>query len=202
MLPEPLSKLLAQQLLFILEVDKLKNVLRKNHVLTAPRKENSAEHSWHLILMAMVLVEYSNEKIDLLQTLKLLAIHDLVEIEAGDTFLYARGDAETLFSKEFQAAEKIFNLLPKEQREAFLNLWLEFEKGTTSEARFAKSLDRFLPMLLNFSSNGNIWREFSITPSMVLQKNESIKEGSQQLWIAAQQLIDKAIQNNFFKEPI
>ncbi|MBX9742353.1 MAG: HD domain-containing protein [Chthoniobacterales bacterium] len=200
MLPSSLPKLLTQQLAFILEIDKLKTILRKNHTLTAKRRENSAEHSWHLILAAMVLSEYSNEKIDLLQALKLLAIHDLVEIEAGDTFLYDRHDEEGLFLKERQAAEKTFSLLPKEQAQSFLDLWLEFEKGVTPEARFAKSLDRFLPMLLNFSSGGGTWKEFSITPSMILQKNEHIKNGSSQLWTAAQEFIKEAVQKGCFPE--
>lgn len=200
MLPASLPKQLTQQLLFIVEVDKLKSILRKNPTLAAKRRENSAEHSWHLIVAAMALAEYSNEKIDLLQTLKLLAVHDLVEIEAGDTFLYERNNEEELFLKELHGAKKIFSFLPKEQAQAFLDLWLEFEKGTTLEARFARALDRFLPMLINFSSGGGTWREFSITPSMVLKKNASIQQGSQQLWMAAQELIEKAIENGYFSK--
>lgn len=198
MLPSSFPKLLTEQLSFLVEIDQLKNILRKHKVLGTSRRENSAEHSWHLVIAAMVLANYSNEPIDLLHTLKLLAIHDLVEIEAGDTFLYDRNDEHALFLKERHAAEKIFGLLPKEQSQTFLNLWLEFEEGTTSEAAFAKSLDRFLAMLLNFSSGGGTWKEFSITPSMALEKNAMIKKGSQELWKTAQALVEEATQKGLF----
>ncbi|MBM3857259.1 MAG: HD domain-containing protein [Verrucomicrobia bacterium] len=198
MTPSSLPTLLTAQLAFLVEIDQLKNILRKHKVLGTSRRENSAEHSWHLVIAAMVLAEYSNEPIDLLHTLKLLAIHDLVEIEAGDTFLYDRKDEHALFLKERQAAEKIFGLLPKQQSQAFLNLWLEFEDGATPEAAFAKSLDRFLAMLLNFSSGGGTWKEFSITPSMALEKNALIQKGSEELWKTAQTLIVEATQKNYF----
>lgn len=173
---------LERQINFILEVDKLKNIVRQNYLTDGSRKEDDADHSWHLALMCAVLSEYANEKIDVLKTMTMVLIHDLVEIDAGDTYAY---DPEANVSKkdrELQAADRIFQLLPEDQAEYMRSLWDEFEEGNTPEARFAATLDRFQPLLLNAKSNGKSWKEHEVTMSQVLKRNESTPLGSEKLW--------------------
>ncbi len=173
---------LEQQINFIMEVDKLKNIVRQNYLADGSRKEDDADHSWHLALMCAILSEHSNQKIDMVKTMIMVLIHDLVEIDAGDTYAY---DAEFNLSKqerELAAAERIFNLLPEDQAEEMRSLWDEFEANETPEAKFASTLDRVQPFLLNAASNGKSWKEHGVTFSQVMKRNEVTPDGSEALW--------------------
>src|SRR5688572_6162224 len=182
---------LSKQLQFIIELDKLKSVYRRTYLIDADRRENSAEHSWHLGLLAMVLSEYSNEPVDTCKVVKMVLIHDVVEIDAGDTYIYdAQGNK---LERERIAAERIFGMLPSDQAEEFRNLWEEFESRATPEARFASALDRFIPQLHNFHTEGRSWREHGITAELILARNAEISYGSETLWHWTQVLIDDAI---------
>jgi len=189
-----LNKKLKQQISFILEIDKLKTVLRKTKILHEDRLENSAEHSWQLALAALILSEYANEKVDVNHVIKMLLVHDLVEVYSGDTFHYHKEADETLVAREMEAAKKIFGILSEEQGKELLALWMEFENQRTPEAQFAASIDRLIPMLMNSYSGGKAWKEFSITSKQVLDKNQHIKNGSTVLWDFAQELIQGAIE--------
>ncbi len=180
-----------KQMQFILEVDKLKTINRQTYLSSELRKENDAEHSWHLALMCMVLGEYSNEDIDLFKVMSMVLIHDIVEIDAGDTYIYDDAGNETKSEREKLAADRIFNLLPKEQADHFISLWEEFELRETKEAKFAATLDRMQPVLLNDAANGLAWREHNVRKEQVYKKNEHTKEGSTQLWDYMQKIIEK-----------
>ncbi len=173
---------LEQQISFILEVDKLKNIIRQNYITDGSRREDDADHSWHLALMCAILSEYSNEGIDIAKTMKMLLIHDIIEIDAGDTYAY---DPEANVSKrerELAAADRIFNLLPADQAAELRALWDEFEENATAEARFASTLDRLQPFLLNSASNGKSWKEHKVTFSQVMKRNAATPLGSEALW--------------------
>ena len=191
--------LFKQQLDFIKEIDKVKSIYRKSKTFTGEKYENDAEHSWHICLMAMTLAEYANEKIDILKVIKMLLIHDIVEIDAGDTFLYAENRDE-VFEKEKKSAERIFGLLPNKQFEEFMNLWLEFENKNTPESKFAGSLDRLHPMLSNYINDGATWKENNVSQEMVHKKNRCIEEGSQKLWEYAKTIISKSTDKGFLKQ--
>ncbi len=194
------SAKLQQQIEFIIEIDKLKTILRKTKILNSDRRENSAEHSWQLALGAMILSEHCNEAINVAHVIKMLLVHDLVEIYAGDVFLYDKPSDDSLFKKEMEAAEKIFSILPKEQNEELLELWKEFDSQQTPEAQFANSIDRLIPMLLNFSSEGSAWKEFSITANQAIDKNKHIRNASQTLWNLAEQIINDAVKKGYLIE--
>lgn len=173
---------LEEQMKFILEVDKLKSIIRQNYLANQSRKEDDADHSWHLALMCALLSEHSNEEIDVMKTMTMVLIHDIVEIDAGDTYAY---DAQANVSKqerELAAADRIFNLLPQDQAQEMRSLWDEFEEGNTPEAKFAATLDRLQPFLLNANSDGKSWKEHGVTFSQVMQRNEVTHEGSEALW--------------------
>jgi len=180
---------LQHQLEFLLEIDRLKQVLRRSYLIGAERRENSAEHSWHLAVAAMVLAEYAREEIDLSQVIRLVLVHDLVEIDAGDTFVYDDTGNATKAIKEMAAAERVFGLLPEEQRQDLMNLWLEFEARQTPEAKFASALDRLLPILHNAFNQGRSWKEHGIRREQALSKNRLIDDGAPAIWEAAQALI-------------
>jgi putative hydrolase of HD superfamily len=188
---------LNQQIRFILEVDKLKSVLRQNYIVADDRRENAAEHSWHLALMAMLLIEYANSEMDLGHVLELLLIHDLVEVYAGDTYCYDDIEIQDQAEREGQAAKKLFDLLPTDQSLWLNQHWKEFEEKRSSEAKFAASLDRLLPLLLNYYSEGRSWKEHGITADQVLARNRPIHEGSKHLWSFAQKLIEDAISKGY-----
>lgn len=174
---------LKQQIGFIVEVDKLKNIIRQNYLADGSRKEDDADHSWHLALMCVILAEYANEEIDVLKTVKMLLIHDLVEIDAGDTYAYDTTGAErSKKERENRAADRIFRLLPEDQAQQLRALWDEFEECKTAEARFASVMDRLQPFLLNRASNGRSWKEHGVTKSQVLKRNANNHEGSKDLW--------------------
>ena len=154
-----MNRLLAQ-IAFIKEIDKLKYIKRKTKLFNSERQENDAEHSWHLAMMVIVLAEHSNEAIDVLKVIKMVLIHDIVEIDSGDIFIFDTTKNHDNTKEELKAAKRIFGLLPDEQSMDLIALWLEFEQGKTNEAKFAKAMDRFEPILQNASNNGGTWREY------------------------------------------
>lgn len=189
---------LEQQIRFILEIDKLKQIYRKSRIIGKERFENDAEHTWHLAMMAMILHEHANEpKPDLLKSLKMLLIHDLVEIDAGDTFAYDEKGLEGKYDREMAAAQRIFGILPDDQKQECIVLWEEFEARETSESRFASAVDRLQPMLLNFENEGQSWNEHGITSDRVLARNRQIGEGASELWSYAERLVAEAVEKGF-----
>ena len=173
---------LKKQMEFIIEVDKLKDIIRQTNLTNGERKENDAEHSWHLALMAVFLSEYAKEPVDVLQVIKMVLIHDLVEIDAGDTYLYDEAGNGTKAAREQKAAERIFNILPGDQAEELFKLWQEFEDRKTPESKFANTLDRIQPVLLNDATEGRAWREHDVCIDQIMSKNEYTSQGSDVLW--------------------
>ena len=187
---------LEKQLDFIREIDKEKEIFRQTYLADASRKENDAEHAWHMAIMTMLLSEYANEKIDVLKTVGMLLIHDIVEIDAGDTYAYDEAGKATQHEREQKAAERIYGLLPKEQGEPLLKLWEEFEEQQTPEAKFAHTMDNIQPMLLNDASEGLSWREHGVKLSQILKRNERTAQGSQQIWdYALNNILKKNVEN-------
>lgn len=184
---------LADQIRFVVEIDRLKQVLRRTLVTDGTRRENSAEHSWHLAIMALVLADAADAPVDALRVARLLLVHDVGEVDAGDTFVYDTDGQATKAERERQAADRLFGLLPDGQGDELRACWHEFEDGTSPEARFARSLDRLQPLLLNYSSAGQAWREHGITADQVRAVNKTIGDGSTELWTLAQQVIDDAV---------
>ncbi|MBL7818038.1 MAG: HD domain-containing protein [Saprospiraceae bacterium] len=184
---------LLKQVNFIKEIDKLKYIQRKTKLFNSDRNENDAEHSWHLAMMTIVLAEHADHAIDVLKVLKMVLIHDIVEIDAGDTFIYDTLKNHTNTDQELMAAKRIFGLLPQEQAEEFIAIWQEFESGVTNEAKFAKSMDRFEPLLQNTSNNGGTWKEFNVPYEKVYDKKKAIKDGSATIWAYAENLINESV---------
>jgi len=180
---------LQKQIAFIIEIDQLKKVFRKTCLFESDRHENDAEHSWHLAMMAMVLAEHANASIDLNRVIKMLLIHDIVEIDAGDTFLFDTQKNHDNTVEELEAAKRIFGLLPEEQAHELTELWLEFEHAQTDDAKFAKAIDRLAPMMQNASNGGGTWKEFGVPEATVFDKKKRIGDGSEKLWEYAQDLI-------------
>ena len=179
---------------FILEIDKLKHVLRQTYTTTKIRHENSSEHSWHIALMAIILQEHSkHSNINLLKVVKMLLIHDIVEIDAGDTFLYDIQAQKTKPENEAKAAKRIFNILPKDQAKNLQNLWKEFEENKTPTAQFANALDRLQPIINNYHTNGKAWQQNNVKKYQIEASNTDIEKGSPTLWEYATVLIKKAI---------
>jgi len=189
-----MEKRVRQQIDFIVEADKLKNVIRRNYLTDDSRRENSAEHSWHTILMAFLLFEYAENKqnLNLLHIIKMITIHDIVEIEAGDTFMFDDEANKNKFDRENQAAKKIFTLLPYDQGKEYYELWLEFEKEETADAIFAASVDKIMPVLLNTRSNGTSWREAGITAETVFNTLKAIKKGPRKIQQLLEELVSSA----------
>lgn len=191
---------MQQQLALVLELDQLKNVLRRTRIKSADgRAENSAEHSWHVAMMALLMEEHANQPVDIARVLKMLLMHDMVEIDAGDTFVYDSVASAQQAEKEWAAAERLFGMLPKEQGEELFTLWREFEAAETADARFAKALDRLIPMLLNYHNQGQSWLENGVTRQQALTVNRRIDDGSHALWDYAQQMIEHATQQGWLK---
>ncbi len=185
---------LRRQIAFITEADKLKEIFRQTLVTQSRRSENSAEHSWHFALMIIVLAEHSNHQpLDVLRVLKMVLIHDLVEIDAGDTFAYDTKNMADQHEREVRAATRIFGLLPPDQTADFRALWDEFEAQATPEARFAAACDRFHPMLLNCLTDGHAWQKHGVTQDRVLARNAHVAQGSETLWEYAVRMIDDAV---------
>lgn len=173
---------LNQQFDFCLEADKEKFIGRQTYLSDGIRKENDAEHAWHMAVMALVLGEYSNDKIDLLKTISMILIHDIVEIDAGDTYAYDEQRKKSQKSREIAAADRIFVLLPEDQQKKFRLLWEEFEAAETPEARFARAMDNVQPIMLNNATKGKSWEERNVHLSQILKRNQITPEGSQTLW--------------------
>ena len=186
------SQRLAKQLTFITEIDRLKQVLRQTTLLDASRRENSAEHSWHLAVMASVLLEYAPPETDLTRVLEMLLLHDIVEIDAGDTFAYDAAANLDKAEREQAAAARIFGLLPSDIETRLRGLWEEFEDGATSEARFANALDRLQPFLHNYYTQGGTWQAHGITRAQVLERMRPIERGLPALWPYVLERIDEA----------
>ena len=192
-LGEGIPERLRRQLEFILEIDRLKSVLRRSYLIEIDRHENSAEHSWHLVVAAMVLAEHAKERIDVSKVIRLVLVHDLVEIDAGDTFIY--DDAANLgkAAREQEAANRLFGVLPEDQAQTVMALWREFEDRQTPEAKFAFALDRLLPILHNVFTQGGSWKEHGIRQEQALTKNRPIEDGSPVLWQAVESLITQTL---------
>ncbi|MES2380919.1 MAG: HD domain-containing protein [Bacteroidota bacterium] len=188
---------LLKQVSFIKEIDKLKYIQRKTKLFNSDRNENDAEHSWHLAMMTIVLAEHANKPIDVLKVLKMVLIHDIVEIDAGDTFLYDTQKNHINTDEELIAAKRIFGLLPTEQAAEFIAIWQEFEEGLTDEAKFAKSMDRFEPLLQNTTNNGGTWKEFNVPYEKVYDKKKNIQHGSTAIWEYAESLINESVDKGF-----
>lgn len=184
---------LARQIRFTVELDKLKQVLRRNSLGDGSRRENSAEHSWHLATMAAILAEHANTAVDIGRVMRMLLVHDVVEIDAGDTFAYDLDGLLDQAEREIRAADRIFSLLPPDQTEEVRGLWEEFEAGETAEARFAVALDRFQPLLQNFECGGGTWRSYGISLEMVRARCAPIIEGSAALAAYTEALIAEAV---------
>lgn len=192
---------LHQQIRFIVEIDRLKNILRRSYITDAERRENSAEHSWHLAVMAMLLAEHADERVDLCHVLRMLLVHDIVEIDAGDTFCYDKKGALDKAEREHRAADRIFGLLPEDQARELRVLWDEFEEQVTPEARFAMALDRLMPLLHNYHTRGKSWREHGITSDQVIAQNACMGNGSGRLWRFARSFIEDAVAKGFLAGP-
>lgn len=178
---------LDQQIAFCKEIDKEKFIGRQTYLTGATRKENDAEHAWHMAIMTLLLSEYANEKIDVLKTISMLLIHDLVEIDAGDTYAYDEEAKLSQRERELKAADRIFSMLPKDQGTKLRSLWDEFEEGTSPEAEFAHTMDNIQPTMLNAATNGQAWKERGVHLSQILKRNSNTAAGSQTLWDYAYQ---------------
>ena len=185
---------LEQQLQFILEIDKVKKIIRQTPLSDASRKENDAEHSWHIALMAYLLQEYVEEPVEVSKVMLMVLIHDLVEIDAGDTYAYDEEGAKTKDERERKAADRIFGLLPEDQGVYLKALWEEFEAYETAEAKYAHMLDNFQPLLLNDAAGGISWTEHQVKKSQIYKRNEKVEETSVTIWKCMQNKIDKHIQ--------
>lgn len=193
---------LKQQLDFIIEVDKLKHVFRQTVLMDSSRRENDAEHSWHLALMAVLLAEHANwPDINLLKVIKMVLVHDIVEIDSGDTFCYDEEGYRTKAARENAAADRLFAILPEDQGEEIRALWEEFDARQSREARFAAALDRLQPMLHNYNTNGRTWQEHGVTSDQVMARNRHIAEGSAALWRYAEAMIHDAVEQGILATP-
>lgn len=182
-----------KQVAFILEADKEKNILRQTHLSGHGRRENDAEHAWHMAIMVYLLKEYANEEIDVAKTMMMALIHDIVEIDAGDTYAYDSKGLETQKEREKQAAERIFGLLPDDQKEDLKSLFEEFETNETPEARFVHAMDNFQPLLLNNSNDGGDWKEHKVSKSQVMKRHQKTKLGSDEIGEYTESLIEENV---------
>lgn len=187
-----------RQIDFILEADRLKKIARRTTLLDVSRQENSAEHSWHIALLVLILAEYAADTdLDLLQVIKLLLIHDLVEIDAGDTYCYDEVGGQDQQKREIKAAERIFNILPADQADAFRALWDEYEARATPESKFANALDRPQPFLHNYFTRGYTWQKHGIHKNQVIARMQLVNDGSHFLGDYVSRLIDDAVKQGF-----
>ena len=185
---------IEQQAAFAVEIDKVKNIFRQTWLADGSRKENDAEHALHAALMAVLLAEYSNEPIDILKVVKMLLLHDLVEIDAGDSYAYDEAAQATAHEREQKAADRIFGMLPKDQRQEFRGLWDEFEEYETPEAKFAHVMDNFQPLLLNDAADGKGWKEHQVKRANIEKRNRKTSKGSKRINEYIEQIIDRNIE--------
>ena len=186
---------LKKQLDFALEIDKEKNILRQTHLSEHGRRENDAEHAWHMAIMAYLLKEYSNEPVDIGKVMLMCLIHDIVEIDAGDTYAYDAENLKTQKAREDAAKERIFSILPEEQKDELIKLFDEFEEFETAESKFAHAMDNLQPLILNNSNGGGDWREHGVTAEQVYGRQSKTKFGSERLY----DVIDRIIKENIVK---
>ncbi len=194
-----MNERLKKQLNFMLELDKMKNIYRQTYVLHEDRKENDAEHSWHLAILAFMLEEYAAEPIDTLKVIKMVLLHDVVEIDAGDTYLYDEEGYKSKAEREEKAAQRIFGLLPDDQRDEYYALWREFEDDITYESRFSSILDRMQPLLLNYTKGGIAWKEHGVHKEQVLSRNRPYFDASQELAEVIELVIEDAAAKGWLK---
>lgn len=195
---EPTLEKIESILNFIVEIEKLKDIHRKTRPVGLERYENSAEHSWHVCLTALVLKDYANEPVDIARVIKMLLIHDLGEIDAGDTIIYA-SETPALKAKEEAGLARVFGLLPGDQAEQYLSLWREFEAGETADAKFAKAIDRVPPLLHNLHGEGHSWKEHKVPKEKVFSLNRRIADGSSELWAVLEAKLNTAVEAGVFK---
>ena len=189
------SNRFQKQLDFILEIDKEKEIYRQTHLKGYKRQENDAEHAWHMAIMIYLLKEYANEEFDVAKSMMMALIHDIVEIDAGDTYAYDTDNLATQSEREEKAANRIFGMLPDEQKKEMIALFEEFEAGETAEAKFARTMDNFKPLILNDSNNGKDWRAHKIKKSQVINRQKKSQFGSRDIW----EYTSKLIENNVKK---
>ena len=187
-----------QQLLFFREADKMKTVLRQTMLADYSRRENDAEHSWNLALMAMVLAEYADPAVDLFRVLKMALVHDLVEVYAGDTFAYDEQGNLDKDVRETQAADRIFGLLPEDQGKELRSLWEEFDAMETADALYAACIDRLQPFINNYFTQGHTWRKGKVTPEQVYRRLEPVKYGTPELWLFVVEVIEHGKKQGYF----
>ena len=186
----------GRQVRFLIEIDKLKKVLRQTYLTDTSRLENTAEHSWHIALAAMVFGEYANnQEVDISRVVQMLLVHDLIEIDAGDTYCYDENANHSKKQRELQAAERIFKILPEDQAKGFRELWDEFEASATPEALFASALDRYQPFLHNYHTEGKSWKEHSVHREQVIERMHPVQQGSEALWEHVARLLEQAVKD-------
>ena len=191
---------LQKQIEFALEIDKEKNIFRQTHLSNHGRNENDAEHSWHMAIMAYLLREYANEEIDIAKTMLMCLIHDVVEIDAGDTYSYDTEALDTQKERESAAKERIFSLLPDDQKEELTKLFEEFEEAKTPESKFAHSMDNFQPLILNNSNEGGDWKEHGVTAKEVYGRQIKTKPGSDKIYEATDEILKENIKKGNLPE--
>lgn len=190
---------LKKQIDFLKEIDKIKQIFRQTLLIDGTRHENDAEHSWHLAMMAMVLSEYAKEKVDVSHVIKMVLVHDIVEIDAGDTFVYDEKGYEDKSEREKKAAERIFNILPKDQADEIRALWDEFEERKTPDAKFASALDRMQPIIHNYYTKGHSWREHGVKSHQVLERNKIVSEIAPELWKFINDILEDSINKGYIE---
>lgn len=191
---------LKRQIDFIKEVDKIKHIFRQTLLINGSRNENDAEHSWHLGIMAVLLPEYSSDPdIDVLRVIKMVLIHDIIEIDAGDTFCYDEKANLDKAEREQKAADRIFDILPQDQASELRELWEEFEECKTSEAKFAAALDRLQPLIHNYNTNGHTWKKHNVKSDKVYERNRVIKDASPLLWEYVKGIIEDSINKGYLE---
>ncbi|MBQ4604839.1 MAG: HD domain-containing protein [Clostridia bacterium] len=193
------SEKIKKQIEFIITIDEMKNVLRRNLVSDASRRENDAEHSWHLAVMAMILEEYSADKVDISKVLKIALVHDLVEVYAGDTFAYDVKGNEDKLDREIMAAEKLFRMLKDGQGDEIRALWDEFEAKETPESKYANAIDRLQPLILNYLTNGHTWKLGDVHAPQILQRMDIIRTATPELWHIVEGIISTSIEAGLLK---
>ena len=191
---------LKSQLAFALEIDKVKNIFRQTHLSSHGRNENDAEHSWHMAVMAYLLREYANEEVDIAKVMSMCLLHDIVEIDAGDTYAYDEEGLKTQKAREDAAKERIFSILPEEQKAEFTALFDEFEAYETAESKFVHAIDNLQPLLLNDSNNGGDWLEHQVTAGQVYKRQGKTKLGSEKLFEITDEIIRKNIEKGNLRE--
>ena len=192
---------IEEQLNFIREIDKEKEIFRQTYLADGSRKENDAEHAWHMAIMTMLLSEYANEKIDVLKTVGMLLIHDIVEIDAGDTYAYDENAKKTQHEREKKAADRIYGLLPGEQGRKLYDLWEEFEAQETAESKFARTMDNIQPIMLNAATDGKAWEEHDVHIEQILNRNRNTAKGSEAIWeYAKEEFLRPNLENGKIKK--